>query len=80
MFLHKDQQQLIYIKSEGGVRKSRVVKTIKMRFTLLNRKKELVISTPTSSATNSIARNIVHITLGVNNSLKRNYHIKSSAQ
>lgn len=80
MFLHRDQQQLIYIKSEGGVRKSRVVKTIKMRFTLLNRKKELVISTPTSSATNGIARNIVHITLGVNNSLKRNYHIKSSAQ
>lgn len=51
-----------------------------MEFTLLNKKKELVISTLISSTTNGITRSIVYITLRVNNRAKKNYQVKNSVQ
>lgn len=47
-----------------------------MRFILLDRKKELVISAPTSSAANSISGNIVYTALGVNNRAKKTTRFK----
>lgn len=44
-----------------------------MKFTLLGRRKELVISIPTSSEANSIGGNIVHTTLKVSNRANKNY-------
>lgn len=71
---------LIYIKDEWGVGKSRVIKAIEMGFTLLSRRKELVISTPTSFAANRIGGSTVHTTLGVSNKARKNYQVKTSAQ
>lgn len=62
MFFHIDQQKLIYIKGKREVEKSRIVKAIKIRFTLLGKKKKLIICAPTSSAANDVDGNIVHTT------------------
>lgn len=62
------------------MRKSRVVKAIKMSFTLLGKRKELVISTFTRFAANSIGGSIVHIVLGVNNWAKKIYQVKINSQ
>lgn len=67
MYLDSGEQLLIYIRDEGGVGKSKVVKAIEMGFILLNRRKELLISTPTNFAANGISRSIVHRVLEVNN-------------
>lgn len=68
-----DQQLLIYIKSRGGVRKSRVIKAIKIDFTLLGKRKKLVISALISSLANGIDGSIVYTALRVNNWVKKNY-------
>lgn len=65
MFLDSGEQLLIYIKGEGRVGKSRVVKVIKIGFILLSRRKELVISAPTSFVVNDIGRSIVYTALGI---------------
>lgn len=67
IFLDSKKQLLIYIRVEKGIRKSRVVKAIKIGFILLSKKKKLVVSTLTSSTANSIDGSIVYITLRVNN-------------
>lgn len=67
IYLDSDKQLLIYIRGEERVRKSRVVKTIEMGFTLLGKRKELVIFVLTRFAVNSIGGNMVYIALGVNN-------------
>ncbi len=80
MYLDSDQQLLIYVRGEGAVGKSRVVKAIEMGFTLLGRRKELVISAPTGSAANVIGRSTVHTALGVNNRAGKNYQVKINSQ
>ncbi len=67
MFLNFGEQLLIYIRGEKRVRKSRIVKAIEMDFTLLSKKKELVISVSIGSAANSISGSTMHIVLRVNN-------------
>ncbi len=68
MFLNSEKQLLIYIRGEGGVRKRRVVTAIEMGFILLStRRKELMISVPTSFAANGIGRSTMHIVLGIKN-------------
>lgn len=62
------------------MRKSRVVKAIEIGFTLLSRRKKLVILAPTRFAANSIGRNTVYITLRVNNWIKKNYQVKINLQ
>lgn len=73
IYLDLDQQLLIYIRGEEGVRKSRVVKAIEKGFTLLSRRNELIISAPTGSAANSIGGSTIHTALGVNNRVRKNY-------
>ena len=53
MFVDIDQQQLIYIKGKEKIGKNRIIKVIEIRFILFSKKKELIISTSTSSTTNS---------------------------
>lgn len=65
MFLDSGEQLLIYIKGERRVGKSRVVKVIKIGFILLSRRKELVISAPTSFVVNDIDKSIVYTALGM---------------
>lgn len=65
MFLDSGEQLLIYIKGEGRVGKSRIVKVIEIDFILLSRRKELVISAPTSFVVNDIDRSIVYTALGM---------------
>ncbi len=80
MFFDSRKQLLIYIKREGRVRKSRVIKDIKMGFILLRRRKELVISVPTGSVVNGISGNIVHTVLDVNHWVGKNYQAKINTQ
>ena len=47
-----------------------------MSFALLSKKNELLISTPTSFATNKIYKNRVHTAIGVG----KNYKVKVNAQ
>lgn len=44
-----------------------------MKFTLLRRKKKLVISAPTSFAVNGVSKNIIHTALEASNRAKKNY-------
>lgn len=79
IYLHIDQQLLIYVKGEEVVGKSRVVKVIEMRFILLGRKKKLVISTFASFTTNNIEKSVIHIALGINSRARKDYQVKTSA-
>lgn len=79
IFLDFGEHLLIYIRVEGGVGKSKVMKAIKIGFILLSRRKELVISAPTSSTANSIDGSTGHIVLGVNNQVEKNYQAKINA-
>lgn len=49
------------------------MKTIKMEFILLGKRKELVISLHISSIANFISRNIIHTILEINNRARKNY-------
>lgn len=49
------------------------VKAIKIRFTLLSKKNQLVIFTFISFEINKIGKNIVYIALKINNNSKKNY-------
>lgn len=80
MFFDIDKQQLIYVKGERKVGKSRVVKAIEIEFTLLGRKKRLVISTLIDFVINSDCKSIVYIVLRVNNKVKKNYQVKNNMQ
>ena len=80
MYLYIDQQMLIYIRIEGRVEKNRVVKAIEIKFTLLGKRKKLVISALTSFAANEIGKNIVYTTLKVSNRIKKNHWVKISVQ
>lgn len=73
MYLDSNQQLLIYVRDEGRVGKSRIVKVIKIGFTLLGKRKELVISALTRFIANGISRSTIHTALRVNNQMEKNY-------
>lgn len=75
-----NQQLLIYGKSKGGVRKNKVMKAIKMEFTLLERRNELVISIFTSSVVNKIGQSKIHTAIGVNTWVEKTHKLKVNAQ
>lgn len=62
----KKDQMLLYVKSEGGVDKNRIIKALQIRVTLLNKQEELVITVPTRCAAESIGGNTVHTALNIN--------------
>lgn len=80
MYFYIDYQILIYVKVERKVENSKVIKAIKIRFTLLSKKKELVISTLTDSIIYRIGISIIHIILRVSNKIKKNYQVKTNTQ
>lgn len=73
MFLDLDQQLLVYIRGEEGIRKSRVINIIRIDYFLYSKRKEFVISVSTSSTANGIGKNTVHTIFRVNNRVGKNY-------
>ena len=71
---------LIYIRRKRRARKNRVIKAIEILFTLLGKKKDLVISALTSFAVDEISRSTVHTAIGVNNRVRKNHEIKTSVK
>lgn len=59
IYLNLDQQLLIYIKGEKGVKKTKVVKALEIGFTLLNKWNKLVIFVSTNSIANDIGENMI---------------------
>lgn len=51
-----------------------------MRFTLFDRRKELVISVFISFISKSVYGSTVYTTLGISNRAKKNYYVKNSLQ
>lgn len=63
MFLDVDKQLFIYIKIEGDVRKSRIINTIEIDFSLFGKRKKTVIFTFTDFAANDIDESSIHTIL-----------------
>lgn len=63
-FTNINNQMLLYIRVEGGVGKSRVVKAIEMGFGLLHRREELMITAPTGAAASKIGGNM-HVSMSI---------------
>lgn len=71
-------QLLLYIRGENNIGKSQIIQALKMRFTFLNKQKELVISISTSCIANSIRGNIIHIALEINTKVRKNFVVKTN--
>lgn len=56
-------------------RKNYQINILKMRFTLLNKKSEFIISTPTKYTIEDIGENIMYITLNISTYKARNLYI-----
>lgn len=67
---------LLYIQRERKVRKSWVVKVLKIEFVFFNKYKKLVNSTLTEYIAENIRGNIMHIALRVNIDYDKNYMVK----
>lgn len=61
----RENQLLLYVKGEGGVRKSRIIYTLKMGFNFLNKRNELMILALTKCATEGMGGSTMHITLSI---------------
>lgn len=61
----REDQLLLYVRREKGIEKSRVIHILEMGFTLLDRKNELMLSTPTGCAAEDIRGSIAHIALSI---------------
>lgn len=68
----KENQLLLYIEEERGVRKSCVIYVLEMDFILLDRKNQLMLSAPTRCAAEDKIGSTVHITLSIST-----YKVKS---
>lgn len=64
--INRDSQMLLYVRGEGDVGKSRVIKTIKIRFSLLCRRPELVITALTGAAATNIGGATIYAALDIN--------------
>ncbi len=60
-----EDQLLLYIRSEGGVRKSRVVHAIGIGCALLLQNSNLVITTPTSVVADNIGGSTIYTSLAI---------------
>ncbi len=58
--VQKKSQLLLYIRGEGGVGKSRVVKEIELGFSLFSRRADLVLIVPTGATASNIEGSAVH--------------------
>lgn len=71
-----EDQLLLYICGEGGVRKSRIVHAIELGCALLLRDSDLVITAPMGAAADNIGGSTIHTSLAIG---VRNRHGKSNA-
>lgn len=76
--VHADDQLLLYVRGEGGVGKSRVVQALELDFTLLSRRKELVISAPTGSVADGIRGSTIYTALGINTRAGKVFVVKAN--
>lgn len=63
----RTQQLLLYVRGEGGVRKSRVVKTIHIGFMFLERQSELLLRVAAGTAIANMSKATVHGALSIDN-------------
>ncbi len=68
---HRSEQLLLYVRGEGGVGKSRVVKAIHLRFSFLKRRKELLIAAPTGVAAANIGGATIHGALSIQDRIQK---------
>lgn len=61
----KEDQLLLYIRGQRRIRKNCVIYALKMEFTLLDKRNELMLSAPTRCAAEGIGRNTVHTALNI---------------
>jgi hypothetical protein len=59
------QQTLLYVGGEGGTGKSQIVKAIEAGMSLIGRKHEVILMTPTGVATDIMGGNTYHTYLGI---------------
>lgn len=61
----RSYQLLLYIRGEGGVGKSRIVKTIHLGFSFLKRQENLLVAAPTGAAAANIGGATIHGALNI---------------
>ncbi len=66
----RSDQLLLYVRGEGGVRKSKIVKAIHLRFSFLKRRKELLIAAPTRAAAANIGGATIHGALSIDDCIQ----------
>ncbi len=67
----RSDQLLLYVRGEGGVGKSRIVKAIYLGFSFLKRQKALLITAPTRAATAHIDGVTIHGVLNVDDCIQK---------
>ncbi len=72
---HRSEQLLLYVRGEGGVGKSRVVKAIHLGFSFLKRRKELLIAAPTGAAIANIGGATIHGALSIQDCIQKQQRI-----
>ncbi len=67
---------LLYIRDKSGVKKSRVIHVIEIRYAFLSQNSDLVITALTGAAADNISGSTIHMSLAIG---VRNKHEKSNA-
>ncbi len=67
----RSDQLLLYVRGEGGVGKSRIVKAIHLGFSFLKRRKELLIAAPTGAAAANIGSTTIHGSLSIDDRIQK---------
>ena len=61
----KREQMLLYIRGEGGVSKSQIIKVIVANMDLILYKNKVILIAPTGAATDNISGNTYYTLLGI---------------
>ncbi len=75
----RSNQLLLYIRREGGVRKSRIVKAIHLGFSFLKSQKELLIAALTGAAIANIGGATIHEALSIDDRIQKQQHLAKSS-
>lgn len=71
----REDQLLLYVKGKGEIGKNRVIYTLEMSFTLLNKRNELMISALIECAAESIRGSIVYTALSISTRKAKSLYI-----
>ena len=72
---HRSEQFLLYVKGKGGIRKSRIVKAIHLRFSFLKKQKELLIIILTTAATANIGGITIYEVQNIEDYIQKQQHL-----